>query len=391
MQMRYFSTLLALGRVMVLALAGLTLAPVVVWASDCEAVTTVNANLRPTMGTSTPIAVVPKGARVGLDTCFDQGAFCAVKWQDKTGFISGDLLGLTIDGQTVTARAAEQTRWSWLNEPDRGQSHMIVAWGDSLTAGAGADGEHYPRQAARLFGCQRDVSNQGVGGQSSTAIAARMNAVPTLLTLLGNQIPATGAVTVTQRTTTPVTNQGPFPLDGSLCGVAGQLAASTSDAGATYSYQFVRSGEGAPKSCPAGSRFFPNAGLALRDRIAWLWLGRNGAAADHNIFDDIAAAVASLGHQRFLVGSVLPSANDSADAVDRWIALNARLGATYGDHFVDIVGALQAAGDGSADDTADLAKHIIPRSLRSDAIHLNARGYAIVARVFHDATVAQGW
>lgn len=389
--MRYFSISCAQVRLAVLALAALALSIASASASDCPAVTTVNANLRPTMGTSTPLAIVPKGEQVSLDTCFDQGAFCAVKWQEKAGFISGDLLGLTIDGKTVTAHAAEQMRWSWLNEPDHGQSHMVVAWGDSLTAGAGGEGEDYPRQAARLFGCQRDISNQGIGGQTSTAIAARMNAVPTLLTLLGNQVPATGPVTVTQRTTTPVTNQGPAQLAGALCGIGGQLQATTADKGATYEYQFVRSDAGRAVACPPNSRFYPTPGLTLRDRIAWLWLGRNRAAEGHDIAGDIAAAVASLGHRRFLVGSILPSANDSASALDFWFALNAKLRGTYGGQYVDVVGALQAAGDGSAEDNIDIANRLVPRSLRSDAAHLNARGYAIVARVFHDATVAQGW
>lgn len=52
----------------------------------------------------------------------------------------------------------------------------IVCWGDSLTYGTGAthDVDDYPTQLAGISG--RSVSNQGVPGESSTQIAARVAA-----------------------------------------------------------------------------------------------------------------------------------------------------------------------------------------------------------------------
>jgi hypothetical protein len=124
----------------------------------------------------------------------------------------------------------------------------------------------------------------------------------------------------------------------------------------------------------------------LRPRTHWLWLGRNGAQSGHTVLGDIAAAVASLGQSRYLVGSLLvPTAPGSSTTV------NAQLAATYGPRFVNVLQMLIDANDGSPTDLDDVAEGYVPSSLRSDASHLNDDGYAIVAEGFHAAHVAMGW
>lgn len=68
----------------------------------------------------------------------------------------------------------------------------IVAWGDSLTAGSGASSplSNYPAVAAQLFQPARVIVNKGIGGQSSSQIAARQGGLPILCTLDGDTIPA---------------------------------------------------------------------------------------------------------------------------------------------------------------------------------------------------------
>jgi lysophospholipase L1-like esterase len=55
-------------------------------------------------------------------------------------------------------------------------SSSIVAWGDSLTFGSGAStpAARYPAVLEGLFTPRRTVRNAGVGGESSSQIAARM-------------------------------------------------------------------------------------------------------------------------------------------------------------------------------------------------------------------------
>lgn len=118
--------------------------------------------------------------------------------------------------------------------------------------------------------------------------------------------------------------------------------------------------------------------------------GTDGAAPDHTVVD-IAAMVEAIGHERYLVGAILSGAGQPDGRIANARAVNATLAETYGERFVDLVAVLAAGADGSADDAADLAAGITPRSLRVDALHLNARGNAIAAKAWHDATLQLGF
>jgi lysophospholipase L1-like esterase len=265
----------------------------------------------------------------------------------------------------------------------------IVAWGDSLTAGAGCSGNsNYPAVAEALFDPPRSVVNMGIGGQTATQIAARQGGVRLLLSVTDDTIPASGAVAVTERSVDVLVDSGvpSGSIDGWLGGLFGTL--STDESG---EWSFEREMPGAPVVCPPGSRFTPSFATALRERTAWLWLGRNGAGPGHDVVGDVAAAVGALGHGRYLVGAILPSASDDAEKLDAISATNAALAGAHGDWFVDLLGILSAAHDGSGDDLADVAAGLVPRSLRSDAVHLNDAGYALVATAMRDATLAMGW
>ena len=334
--------------------------------------------------------VVLRGTAVEIGACFDEGAYCYVEAGDLTGYVEGRLLA--VPGGRMDE--LEKLRWDRLRLRATlpREASMIAAWGDSLTSGAGiAAGETYTAQAEAAFGYTRDIENAGIGGQSSTAIAARMNAVPTLLSLVADEIAAEGPTTVSARSVTPVTNQGPRSLAGSICGVDGMLGAETADGGKTYAYRFTRARPGRAVPCPAASLFRFTAPDALRDRVQWIWAGTNGADPDRKVVADIAAMVASLAHGRYLIGA-LPSGAEHPEArIANAGSVNRALARTYGERFVDLVAALASGADGSAGGAADVAAGITPRSLRIDALHLNARGNAIVAKAFHDATLQLGF
>ncbi|NML74999.1 hypothetical protein HHL25_12775 [Rhizobium sp. S-51] len=101
--------------------------------------------------------------------------------------------------------------------------------------------------------------------------------------------------------------------------------------------------------------------------------------------------VGHLGHRRFLVAGTLIRSSDGEDLKVQRLDLNARLSASYGARYVDLPGLLRPAHNGSAEDLADVAAQLVPRSLRIDAVHLNGAGYAIVAQAMHAATTARGW
>ena len=267
---------------------------------------------------------------------------------------------------------------------------LIAAWGDSLTASAGASGAStsYPAVAATLFSPDRPVSNRGVGGQTSTQIAGRMNARPILVTVASDQIPASGSVAVISKNINVLYDAGSFTgsFTGTLAGVHGTMSTDASG-----NWTFTRTTAGAAVGCAAGTPFITDLGRNLRLRTTWLWLGRNGAQSGFTVAGDIAAAVAYLNHPRYLVGSILTATSDNPAAVAGIEAANTALAATYGVRFVDVLQALKDANDGSPEDLSDVANGWVPRSLRADVIHPNDAGCTIVAAAFKAANDAMGW
>lgn len=113
-----------------------------------------------------------------------------------------------------------------------------------------------------------------------------------------------------------------------------------------------------------------------------IWVGHNDVADLSGVADDVADMVAALGHSNYLVMSML---NDEDQTVgtgnyNAIVALNAALAAAHPDNFLDIRTELVAAYDpNEAQDVLDHANDVPPTSLRTDHLHLNTAGYAVVA------------
>lgn len=255
----------------------------------------------------------------------------------------------------------------------------IAMWGDSLTQGKGASDplNAYPAQACRMIGdCV--AQNRGWGGQGSSRIAARQGARDISVTLRDGIIPADPNPVRVVAPSVDVLQMGGRPagsLPGSLGGIHGTL---TTDPDGRWS--FLRSAAGPALLADAPLPFIPDDAVQLQQAETWIWAGRNNFRKPDVVLRDIAAMVAHLGHDRFLVGEILPSTRDTPEALAVLAALNSELAQRYGDHFVRLIGPLQAMA--TAEDAADLAKGIVPSSLRSDHVHLNDAGYRIVAAQF---------
>ncbi|MFV2034103.1 MAG: hypothetical protein ACC631_03135 [Halocynthiibacter sp.] len=173
---------------------------------------------------------------------------------------------------------------------------------------------------------------------------------------------------------------------GTIAGVDGVMTTDTSG-----NWTFTRTAEGPASPCPPQTPFILDDALAMRPRTHWIWAGRNNRWEPETIKSDIAAMIAYMGHNRFLVASVTTSTLDNTSTINTITALNADLAQIYGAKFVDLLGLLQAAADGSAGDTEDVAAGFLPGSLRSDAQHPNDAGYAIIAEAMTSKTLAMGW
>ncbi|MBE7731994.1 hypothetical protein [Devosia faecipullorum] len=178
-------------------------------------------------------------------------------------------------------------------------------------------------------------------------------------------------------------------ISGRLAGIHGVI--STDSAG---NWSFLRDDFGPAISCPPGSVFVPDEANSLRRHTAWIWSGRNNFVNPASVKTDIAAMVAHLGHSRYLVGSICNGNYESEFAGGANYAtlmqLNADLASLYGSRYVDIRSALIAAADPVAD-AIWITRDTVPASLRTDNIHLNPAGNAIVAREMVAATLARGW
>lgn len=198
------------------------------------------------------------------------------------------------------------------------------------------------------------------------------------------------AVAVTARNNNILTSGGAYTgtTSGSVAGVEGTI---TTDASGNWTFRRESAGPDVP--VPADAQFTIAETAQLRPRIAWIWSGRNDYIAPATVKANIAAMIAFLGHSRFLVASVLNASGEGtgSSALNTITALNADLAGLYGRRFVDLRAALLVNHNGSSGDLDDIAAGITPRSLRSDNIHLNDAGYAVVAEVMQAATAARGW
>ncbi len=277
-------------------------------------------------------------------------------------------------------------------------STTIEAWGDSMTAGAGGGGTTYTGVLASALG--RTVNNQGIGGQTSAQIAARQGGLQTLLTVTGNEIPASGSVAVTARSQSPITSQGSQSFTGTLAGIPGTLTRAGDG-----SYSFTRTTAGSITSCPANTPFLFDIAVGARDKTVVIWSGRNdakGTRADHTATrDNILAMAAYLTPlvERVLVVSICNGASEGTGtgAYTQIAAANAELQRTFGDRYIDLrrylvdFGLADAGITPTTQDNTDVAADTIPASLRSDAVHFTSVGYTLTGNFIARQIRARGW
>ncbi len=175
-----------------------------------------------------------------------------------------------------------------------------------------------------------------------------------------------------------------YSMRGRLAGIEGIL--TVRDGGPPF---FTRSRPGDPVAVPYATLFVPED--AVTQNIQWLWAGRNNADTSNIVLSDIAAMTDHIASGRYLVGAILPSADDTLQTRQTIATLNAALSTRYRQRYIDLLAALIAAAGQTTADQQDAAAGIIPRSLRSDALHLNDAGYAIVAGAWVAGTIAMGW
>ncbi|WP_250516494.1 hypothetical protein [Caballeronia sp. INDeC2] len=281
-------------------------------------------------------------------------------------------------------------------------SPNLVAIGDSLTQGVGSDSGGYPAILSGMLN-NRPYANLGIGGQTSTQIAARVGALPSSVTLDGNALPASNtAVRLSSLSidllSTPA-DDAARSKPGTLCSVHGALQ-RTADGGppsTTETYSFTRDSAGSAVPCSAGSAFLADAeGYDMWTAI--IWVGRNNAFDEQTVIADVKSIVQWLkpAGAHFAVLSIT-----KGDFSDEYIGgeaakyiddLNASLKTAYPDNFIDVETVLVSSYDPNLpQDVVDHNHNIPPTSLRSDPVHLNDAGYRIVAGQVKTLIASRNW
>jgi hypothetical protein len=258
--------------------------------------------------------------------------------------------------------------------------YQVAAWGDSLTSGnEDGTGITYPNRLALLTG--QTVTNLGIGGQTSSQIAVRMNAYagePEQTFASAFTIPASGTVDVTFQTGfEPVNIQyhADYPNGVPLTfTVAGQnYTGNVIETGTTYVFTPAPY-PAAPVAVPAGTAWTVVLPAGINSGCAVIWAGTNNLLSPAQVQADDAAMVATVQQSTncYLVMGI-PN-NDSPDEwkgttyYDDIIALNNALSATYspGNHYLDIRAAVIAQYDpNNPADVLDHANDVWPYTLRA--------------------------
>ncbi|NKJ43185.1 hypothetical protein [Novosphingobium sp. SG720] len=282
----------------------------------------------------------------------------------------------------------------------------IVAVGDSLTYVAGIAANSYWYKLGQRLGWP--AVGFGVNGQTARQAAARYGARPVYVALTGDQIPATGSAALTAISESPITPGLPnLVIAGTLANVAGKLSWDQN----TGIFAFTRSAAGAAVAVAPGTRFYPTgAGVGSGaivpyqwDGLLIAWAARNSYYEAESIIENLELIVAAQMplSKRFFVPLCLYSNEDGIGTSNRQVIdrTNAMIKARWPKNWIDFNGPLQNAGNGSAQDLADIAAGYTPTSLRIkdsdgttvDFLHTNAAGNAVQSDTLYNAIVAKGW
>lgn len=270
----------------------------------------------------------------------------------------------------------------------------ILFWGDSLTAGAGGSGTTYPGVCAAELG--KTHLNCGVGGETANTIAARQG---------GNSviIPAgeingqynNGELTDLFGAAVSPLRQGDGASSGSVIfinGIACQLSLVQTSATSEDAVYTITGYTGPPSNVPILGMFV---GAKYEASVVVVFVGQNGSwyKNTNNLENRIAiidSMIAHIQHKKYVVVG-LTSGTTARETEEE--TLTKKYGAKYIPSRALLVeqGLTIAGITPTAQDNADIENGIVPTSLRSDDVHLNASGYTALGKLVADKIRSLGY
>lgn len=281
----------------------------------------------------------------------------------------------------------------------------IACIGDSLTVGAGGEAENmnYPDELRRLLteaGIAADIEMLGVGGEDTVTIIGRTGGTPYVLTedLVINPGEENIIISFASEDGSKVTPllQGregmEYIIAGGIKGTVIYGKESYSDEDFTYYFtpqEAVSDMVTVEKGTPIITRAYEECG----DYIPVIFMGENGGYGDCNeLIEQIMSIIQRRknGQEEYIViGLVTGDEGERAE-------LEQAMEEAFGKHYLNIreylCEAFYDTGIIPTDfDEMLLAKGAVPGSLHSDAIHLNADGYRLVARAVYEKLIELGY
>ena len=317
-----------------------------------------------------------------------------------------------VNGKNVELEAGEIY---CINE-SQSSSPVIACWGDSLTWGHGSTDKitkSYPGVLAELSGAT--VYNMGVGGETSTTIAAKQGALDIVFTE-GFTIPvscnesveikfaASNGGVVTPRDST-IGGWTPCTING-VEGLMEIVVDSSVWPRVLKSAHFKRNVSGEAVKVNVGDKLIPYAQKITPD-INIVFSGTNGGwtSANTTVPSDYSADITEflnlLDNQRKLSNTpdkyIIIGLTAGDDA--RWGSLDSAMEEKFGENFLDLRAflsseeAMEMAGiEPTENDVAAMESGAVPPSfLVSDGTHFNDTGYELIGYCVYDKLTELGY
>lgn len=273
------------------------------------------------------------------------------------------------------------------------QDKTLAFFGDSLTIGAGGTAPYGSFVGAALPG--RPVVTDGIVGQVASSIAVRQGGVPLTISVEGDKLNGIKPVKITKLSNSFLTtssNIDEYSRTGTIAGVKCTIRrTATAEQGEMYT---ITPATVSVIAIPADSQFILDDAARLKTATQILWYGRNNigkAGAEEEILSSLGSSVAYItAPARYLVLGVLIEYDENKGTAnyDQVAGINEKLAAKYGKSFVEMTPPTDAemaaiSYSPTADDLTDLKNLNFPRGMRTDIktddIHLNDKGYKIIA------------
>ena len=269
----------------------------------------------------------------------------------------------------------------------------LAFFGDSLTIGAGGTASYGSIVGTALQG--RPVLSDGIVGQVASSIAVRQGGTPLTITIEGNKLDSIKPIKITKLSnnflSTP-TNKDEYSRTGTVDGVRCTIRRTVNtDLSEMYT---ITPATVSVADIPANSAFVLEDAARLKTATQILWYGRNNVGksdAETEIITSLDTSIAYItAPARYIVVGVLLAAPEikGTENYTQVTTINDKLAAKYGNSFVEMTPPTDTemaaiSYSPTADDLTDLANLNFPRGMRADittdSIHLNDKGYQIIA------------